>query len=139
MLAHYTFLPNVWIGWPIIILVIGEIVQLLAIGVIGARLGPSNYASILLMVGLFPWYLGFGVAFSYVLFFLAFTAVVSTVRFRLALRNAGIKPGVVKSPEAVMAKLQGGELERFRKTASVMFSMPAALSALAVMVFMSIM
>lgn len=132
ILLHYTFLPSVPILWPIIILIVGEVFQLLMIGLLGNKLGPNNYASLLLLVGLFPWYLGVAVSGSYVALFFLFTAVLSTVRYKLAVKRTGLE---LKNPAAAARQLKGEELDKFQKGASVIFSLPGALAALTVAAF----
>lgn len=126
---HSYFFPQIGILPPIIILVMGEVFLFLAMGILGTRLGNANYGSILIAVGFFPWYLGVGTSLIYVLGVLLVASLVAWTKFKLATKKYGIGNSRV---EVVKQRLSEEAFADFSRKASVIFSLPIALTAFVV-------
>lgn len=72
---------------PIVALVAGIVFTLLATGVFGRSNTSSHYETILVGVGLFPWYLGARTALTYAGLAILFCVIVKLVKNILAMRS----------------------------------------------------
>lgn len=124
---HYVFMPWVGLLIPLLIMGVGELVHLLFVGLYGSKIGAANSASLLMAVGLFPWY--WGTTSSVVYIFLAFLAI-SAVSW-VHMRRAGRAYDVLNQKfEVVQKRLSKKDLEGYRTLASTLIALPLLTAAL---------
>lgn len=123
---HMYFIPEVPIWELALILLLGEVAQFLIVGLLGSRMGPANYASIMIGVGLFPWYLGLGTSFIYFMLFCLIAVIWSKVRGSIASKRFEVKGKI----EKVEAELSKGEFEKYLRMSVTILSGPLLIAAL---------
>lgn len=123
---HALLIPEVWIVWIVAILVAGELFHIIMVGWMGNNLGAANHASILVAVGLFPWYIGIVQSIIYVFFCLIIGAIFSQVRFKHYARKYGINSS---RPDVVKKELSNEDWVEFQKKASLILAGPFAIAA----------
>lgn len=125
-------LPSVNILFPIIGVVAGLVVFLILTALLGNKISATNYASILMAMGLYPWYAGVVPAIAFVLGSFLFLGLHSAIRAKLAFNGTGMR---FQNFERARKKMSEDEFKTFSKKASVIFAIPFILAALFSIVF----
>lgn len=127
IVIHALLIPGVWIGWLALIVLGGEIAHILMVGFAGRKLGPANHSSILLAVGLFPWYIGIAQSIAYALLAVILGAVYSNVQFKHQAKKFDINSN---RPDVMKKKLSEEDWLKFKSKASVILAAPFAVAAI---------
>lgn len=124
---HSLLIPEVSIWVIVSILVAGELFHIVMVGWMGNKLGAANHASILIAVGLFPWYIGIPQSVLYIFLCLIIGAVFSQLRFKHFARKYGVDSS---RPDVVQKALSKEDWDEFKKKASLILAGPFAIAAL---------
>lgn len=112
---------------PVIIgLVVGEVIMILTLGILGSKLSPKNYASILFAIGLFPWYLGINISIFYIVSIVLITPIYAHLK---NIRGFKVINKEVSDPIKAVSKMNKEDLKKFKEKAAANFSIPFLISA----------
>lgn len=111
--------------WILGALAMGEVIHFGAIALLGTRFSNANYSVFLSMLGLAPWWLGFGFSLTYLILALLFVMLYAHGKFIWAKTKS---PTRVKSLKDAERKLPPEEYANFKSRALVIFSAPAMLA-----------
>lgn len=124
---HFQFLPEVSMTWIIATIVLAEVLQFLIVGLAGSSLGTSTYSTILVGVGLFPWYLEWRAGAAYFVFFLFTSFVWSKTNALITKRRYRVHG----NKTLIRGMLTKEEYLEFTQSLATKLSGPAAISAMA--------
>lgn len=126
VLIHELIYPGDYLIFTIIIGLIGFIITLILSGFIGDSMNSSNYSSIMVFVGLSPWYLGVAASVTFSVVTIIVLAVYAFTKQSLAFKKVGHTRYI--SMDLAKQKMSEQEFEIFLKKSNIIFALPMLLS-----------
>lgn len=123
---HYYLLDNPNLFGILISLASGIVATILFAGFGGTKVAPIDYQTVLVGVGLFPWYLGIKISMIYVASALVISLLWTIANILIAFRSVKINPMPIKRAKLV---LSAENFEKFKKKASPVLTHPLGISA----------
>lgn len=133
--VHYFFIGNVSILWPIGSLIAGIILLFLATGKFGKLKTSAHYETLLVGVGLFPWYLGWIESIVYVIASVAIIVFIHFDKQRRASKKYYIKKEDFGKVEEI---LKPKDLPKFNKIINEIYTTPVGLAGVISIVIYSL-
>ena len=134
-ILSYIAYPDISVLPIVITGLAGLIIILLITGVIGDKFSSDNYESILVGVGLFPWYQDTGLSVLYFFLSLIIITIATEVRIGNAFRSIGSHKMKLRDAKKSLSEK---EYDEVKKKGSIIFATPIALSAIISAVIVSL-
>lgn len=126
ILVHELINPGDYLISTIVIGLIGFIITLILSGFVGGSMNSSNYSSIMVFVGLTPWYLGIAASVTFSVVAIIILAVYAFTKQSLAFKKVGHSRYI--SMDLAKQKMTEQEFEIFLKKSNIIFALPMLLS-----------
>lgn len=127
--------PDVSIVPILIVAVSAFLAVLLLTGVAGDSFSSDNYGSLLIGLGLFPWYISSGAAIGYVMLSLVLVTILTEFRVAKAFKAIGERKVALRYAKR---RLSAEKYSELGENGSAIFAVPIAISAFVVACFMSL-
>lgn len=124
----YFLQPEISILWPALAGVASVLLLVALTGALGTKFQAANYETVLVTFGLFPWYLGPGVWFT----FITLAGITLAIWTSVAVSRGFKKINHKRIPLKYAKKdLSPEDFTTFARTASVIFAFPVLIGAMA--------
>jgi len=125
IVASYFLLGTILIFSPLIVLAVSLAALFLMAGLFGQKAGAEDYKVFLVIMSMFPWYIGFWPSAMFVVLLIAFIGIATYRSFSKAKKEWGVTGG---TPASIM--LEVGEDKWNKMIGGIHFISPAMLAAM---------